>query len=54
MVAEVQDWPGRWSHLQAILERSGPFAHPEFEASSEVRLILFISTFSFRGSNTFL
>ncbi|KAK2165259.1 hypothetical protein NP493_1376g01057 [Ridgeia piscesae] len=36
MVAEVQDWPGRWSHLQAILERSGPFAHPEFEASSEV------------------
>lgn len=25
----------RWSHLQKILDRSGPFCHPQFEPSSE-------------------
>lgn len=27
--------PRRWSHLQKILGRSGPFCHPQFEPSSE-------------------
>ncbi|XP_005098883.1 NEDD8-activating enzyme E1 catalytic subunit [Aplysia californica] len=29
------EWPGRWNHLKKILERNGPFAHPDFEPSSE-------------------
>ncbi|XP_061186301.1 NEDD8-activating enzyme E1 catalytic subunit-like [Saccostrea echinata] len=29
------DWPGRWSHIQKMLERTGPFAHPDFEPSTE-------------------
>ena len=28
----------RWSHLQTILTRSSPLAHPEFEPSEEVRV----------------
>ncbi|XP_073972403.1 ubiquitin-like activating enzyme 3 [Rhodnius prolixus] len=28
--------PGRWNHLRKILERSGPFCHPDFEPSPEV------------------
>ena len=31
------DWSGRWNHVQKFLERTGPFAHPDFEPSSEVR-----------------
>ena len=27
----------RWNHLQTILTRSSPLAHPEFEPSEEVR-----------------
>ena len=30
------DWSGRWNHVRKLLERSGPFAHPDFEPSSEV------------------
>lgn len=26
-------WSGRWSHLRKVLERGGPLAHPDFEAS---------------------
>ena len=26
-------WNGRWSHLRKVLERGGPLAHPDFEAS---------------------
>ncbi|XP_053377136.1 NEDD8-activating enzyme E1 catalytic subunit-like [Mercenaria mercenaria] len=29
------DWQGRWCHVQKFLERTGPFAHPDFEPSSE-------------------
>ncbi|KAL4226530.1 NEDD8-activating protein uba3 [Mactra antiquata] len=29
------DWPGRWCHVQKFIERTGPFAHPDFEPSSE-------------------
>ena len=32
----TMDWPGRWSHVQKLLERTGPLAHPEFEPSTEV------------------
>jgi ubiquitin-activating enzyme E1 C len=28
--------PGRWSHLRRVLERPGPFAHPDFEPAPEV------------------
>ena len=28
----------RWNHLQTVLTRSSPLAHPEFEPSEEVRL----------------
>ncbi|XP_076447611.1 NEDD8-activating enzyme E1 catalytic subunit-like [Babylonia areolata] len=31
-----KDWPGRWSHVQRLLERTGPFAHPDFEPSPEI------------------
>jgi len=27
--------PQRWSHLRKVLERSGPFCHPDFEPSPE-------------------
>jgi len=30
------DWSGRWCHVQKFLERTGPFAHPDFEPSPEV------------------
>ncbi|RUS88358.1 hypothetical protein EGW08_003870 [Elysia chlorotica] len=30
------DWSGRWDHLQKIVERGGPFAHPDFEPSPEI------------------
>ncbi|XP_038067977.1 NEDD8-activating enzyme E1 catalytic subunit-like [Patiria miniata] len=30
------DWPGRWTHVRKVLERSGPFAHPDFEPSTEI------------------
>ncbi|KAL3853182.1 hypothetical protein ACJMK2_016747 [Sinanodonta woodiana] len=29
------DWSGRWNHIKKFLERSGPFAHPDFEPSPE-------------------
>ncbi|KAK9504603.1 hypothetical protein O3M35_010904 [Rhynocoris fuscipes] len=34
--------PGRWNHLRKILERPGPFCHPDFEPSPEV--LNFVST----------
>uniref|UniRef100_A0A3B1ILQ4 Uncharacterized protein n=1 Tax=Astyanax mexicanus TaxID=7994 RepID=A0A3B1ILQ4_ASTMX len=34
-VGSTGDWDGRWSHVQKFLERSGPFTHPDFEASEE-------------------
>lgn len=30
------DYPSRWLHLQKVLERSGPFAHPDFEPSPDI------------------
>uniref|UniRef100_A0A2C9LUD4 NEDD8-activating enzyme E1 catalytic subunit n=1 Tax=Biomphalaria glabrata TaxID=6526 RepID=A0A2C9LUD4_BIOGL len=30
------EWPGRWDHIQKILLRTGPFAHPSFEPSPDV------------------
>ncbi|KAK7102778.1 NEDD8-activating enzyme E1 catalytic subunit-like [Littorina saxatilis] len=30
------DWSGRWNHIKRLLERTGPFAHPDFEPSSEI------------------
>lgn len=30
------DWPQRWNHLEKILNRPGPFAHPEFEPGPAV------------------
>lgn len=32
---EYHDFPPRWVHLRKILERSGPFAHPDFEPGPE-------------------
>jgi len=34
--ASSLDWPDRWNHLRKLLERGGPLAHPEFEASPEL------------------
>ena len=31
-----EDWPGRWNHVTKLLERRGPFTHPNFEPSSEM------------------
>ncbi|CAD5122999.1 DgyrCDS11389 [Dimorphilus gyrociliatus] len=28
-------WPDRWNHIRKMLERGGPLAHPEFEASTK-------------------
>lgn len=33
------DWSGRWNHVRKFVERSGPFAHPDFEPSTEVGII---------------
>jgi len=30
------DWPGRWSHLKKMLERSGPLTPPSFQPSPEL------------------
>ncbi|XP_033102908.1 NEDD8-activating enzyme E1 catalytic subunit-like [Anneissia japonica] len=30
------DWPGRWNHVKKFLERTGPFAHCDFEASPDI------------------
>ena len=29
------DWSGRWNHVRKFVERGGPFAHPDFEPSTE-------------------
>lgn len=29
------NWNGRWFHLKKVLERGGPLAHPDFQASNE-------------------
>ncbi|KAH9505080.1 hypothetical protein Btru_059465 [Bulinus truncatus] len=34
------EWPGRWDHIQKILLRTGPFAHPDFEPSVETLTFL--------------
>ena len=31
------DMPGRWSNVRKLLEREGPFAHPDFQANPGVR-----------------
>lgn len=28
-----EDWPGRWNHVTKLLERRGPFTHPNFDPS---------------------
>lgn len=30
------DWPDRWAHVEKFLQRSGPFAHQDFEPSPEL------------------
>ena len=35
------DWDGHWNHVKKFLERSGPFTHPDFEPSTEVRNVYF-------------
>ncbi|XP_013419736.1 NEDD8-activating enzyme E1 catalytic subunit isoform X2 [Lingula anatina] len=35
MALDPVDWHGRWNHIKKLLERGGPFAHPDFEASPE-------------------
>lgn len=30
------NWNGRWTHLRKVLERGGPLAHPDFQASPEI------------------
>ena len=42
------DWPGRWNHIKKLLERGGPFAHPDFEPSPEVILNLHILYIGFK------
>lgn len=34
--SDTGDWSGRWKHISKLLERSGPFAHPDFEGSPDV------------------
>lgn len=34
------EWGGRWDHVKKFLERPGPFTHPDFEPSTEVRKCL--------------
>ena len=31
------EWEGRWNHVQKLLLRSGPLAHPEFEPGPQVK-----------------
>ena len=33
---QPQDSSGRWAHLQKLLCRGSPLAHPDFEPSEEV------------------
>ena len=39
------DWDGRWNHVKKFLERSGPFTHPDFEPSTEVRTAKPVKTY---------
>ncbi|XP_040061113.1 NEDD8-activating enzyme E1 catalytic subunit isoform X1 [Ixodes scapularis] len=36
MDVDSADWPKRWTHLEKILHRHGPFAHPDFEPGPAV------------------
>lgn len=36
MSETVQELPRRWSNLQKVLERTGPFCHPEFQPSRSI------------------
>ena len=42
----------RWNHLQTILTRSSPLAHPEFEPSEEVRVEFILHAFIRTTSQT--
>jgi len=33
---ESTSWPDRWNHVSKLLERTGPFAHPDFEPGAQV------------------
>lgn len=35
---DPHNWPGRWNHLQKLLVRGGPLAHPDFEPGPEVNI----------------
>lgn len=34
--SDTGDWNGRWKHIRKLLERPGPFAHPDFEGSPDI------------------
>jgi len=34
------DWSGRWNLVRKFVERGGPFAHPDFEPSTEVSTVI--------------
>lgn len=36
MDVDSDDWPKRWTHLEKILHRPGPFAHPDFQPGPAV------------------
>ena len=35
VIEDQESWPGRWNHLRKLLERKGPFNHPNFDASPD-------------------
>ncbi|ORY07978.1 hypothetical protein K493DRAFT_322235 [Basidiobolus meristosporus CBS 931.73] len=34
------DWKGRWANIRKVLDRTGPFSHPDFAPGEEVRTFL--------------
>jgi ubiquitin-activating enzyme E1 C len=37
-LASTQDWPGRYHHIDQILDAPGPRTDPQFSAGNEVRI----------------
>ena len=40
MVVDGIDQEGTWAHIEKMLHRNGPFAHPDFEPGPDVSYIL--------------
>ncbi len=40
MAVDENEKQGRWAHVEKLLNRNGPFAHPDFEPGPDVSCLI--------------